>query len=539
MQPAALISVSDKSNLTTFAKDLSDLGYVILSTSGSKKALEAAGIPCVAIEDYTGQKEILDGRVKTLHPKIHAGILADRAKPEHVAQLAADKIHAIDLVIVNLYPFQQGLKSDTAAHPQKMVELIDIGGPTMIRAAAKNIGSVLPVCDPADYARVTAALRERVQAGTAVADAARSIPLALRRDLMVKVFSGMAEYDLAIAKYFSGVAIGDTTESFAAITRDLSQTSLSPVNGIVGTQTQTLRYGENPHQQAGLYSNLPAGERGWKQLQGKELSYNNLLDFDAMFRLMRSFPCNQAGAAIIKHLNPCGAALASSLEEALHLAKKGDPRSHFGGIIGFTQEVDASAAQAVAEDFAEIVVAPKFTSQALEAFSKKKNLRVIEVDLERALEAEVRTVLGGFLVQEADPQVCQLSAAQVVSSRHPTAVELQSLQFAWMLCAHVKSNAIVLVHDRMLVGAGAGQMSRIDSVEISVSKALMHGNPLQGAVAASDAFFPFPDSIQHLAKQGIKAVVAPSGSKRDEEVIATANELGLALLFTNERHFKH
>lgn len=512
-QKAALLSVSDRTGLEGFARTLQELGYVLLTTSGTAKFLSSVGIKSTLVEEYTGQKEILDGRVKTLHPKIHAGLLARRDDPNHMRQLEEDGILPIEVAAVNLYPFVQNLTSENAADPSRMIEFVDVGGPTMIRAAAKNHASVYPVIDPADYDRVAQALHR----------GASEEGKSLRRDLAVKVFTQLAFDSLEIAKYFSAVG---TEEKFPS------------VHGIVLQKTQSLRYGENPHQDGVFYTAVGAPEREWKQLHGKELSYNNLLDFDAALRIIAGFPSAVPTAVIIKHLNPCGAAMGSSLLEALRKAKRCDPRSHFGGIIAFNGKVDGDVAQEVKEDFAEVVIAPSYSSEALEILQRSKNLRIMTSGTP-ASRLEFRAAAGGFLVQEPDAEISEVATLDVVSSRRPTEQEVKDLQFAWMLCSHVKSNAITLAKDGLLVGVGAGQMSRVDSVELAIAKAKRHEHDLRGAVAASDAFFPFTDSIETLAAQGVTAVIAPSGAKRDADVVVTANRVNISLVFAQDRHFRH
>lgn len=521
---AALISVSDKTGLADFAKSLHNAGFKLLSTSGTKQHLIDNQIPVVAIEEYTGQKEILDGRVKTLHPKIHAGILAKAGNEKHFQQLAEDSIWPIDILIVNLYPFQQGLK-DTTKSFAEMVELIDIGGPTMIRAAAKNFGRVCVVSDPADYERVAAEL-----------EATGAVSEALRLELAAKVFTFTAQYDLAIARYMS--ARGEREEIG------------SVVEGVVLQKQQDLRYGENPAQKAGFYRRAFSEGPTWKQLGGKELSYNNLLDLDAALQLTRLLDkelVKDGGAGhncclsvIIKHLNPCGVAVASTLIDSVIKAKKCDPRSHFGGILGFNVEVDAEVAATIREDFCEIVVAPAYSEEALTILRSSKNLRIIEAPLKTEhARVEMRYVDGGVLIQESDPGPSHLREAKLVSKIAPNSQQLLDLQLAWSVCSQVKSNAIVIAKDGMVVGVGAGQMSRIDSVELALHKARTHKHDLAGAVVASDAFFPFPDSVETLAEAGVAAIVAPSGAKRDEDSVNAANKAEIALLFVGDRHFKH
>lgn len=528
MKKAALLSVSDRTGLEELAKALYNSGYELLATSGTTKHLSQCGIKTTPIEEYTGQPEILDGRVKTLHPKIHAGLLAKRSNPTHMAELEKEGILPIDVAVVNLYPFIQNLSSAAAEDPFKMVELVDIGGPTMIRAAAKNFTGVLPLIDPSDYPEVCRLLKDGDKS-----DPAKAFSLEFRQKLSVKVFSWIANYNLEIARYFSSVtAEGETLKA--------NSNSLTPsISGTVLKKEQELRYGENPHQKAAMYRNIGAGPNPWKQYQGKELSYNNFLDADAAFRLIKSFPQTKPCVAILKHLNPCGVAIEATLGEALKKAKLGDPRSHFGGVLAFNQKVDGPIAESVTEDFAEIVIAPAYDSKALEVFSKKKNLRVLEVDLNGSVGMDLRSVHGGVLMQEADPGSSSVQEAEVVTQRKPTQEELIDLDLAWKVCAHVKSNAITIAKNGMLLASGAGQMSRIDSLEVAFMKCRTHNHDTNGAVAASDAFFPFPDSIELLAAQGVRTIIAPSGSIKDKDVVAKANELGVALLFARDRHFKH
>ncbi len=523
MQRAALISVSDRAGIVEFGQGLTQLGFTLLTTSGSGKALSEAGISNIGIDDYTGQKEILDGRVKTLHPKIHAGLLARRDKPEHLQELTANGIMPIDVVAVNLYPFLEKVRTEAASSVEKMIEFIDIGGPTMIRAAAKNHAAVLPIIDPADYPKVLEFLHK--------GEGAAPESAAFRRYLASKVFTAIAHYDLEIAKYMAAVA------EYGSY--DPSKAGLGPVEGSVLLKEQALRYGENPHQAAAFYRPMGAPKRSWMQLNGKELSYNNLLDVDAALRIISSCPHTTAAAAIIKHANPCGAAVGTSAEEALRKAKQSDPRSHFGGILAFNTEVTTAVAQNIREDFAEVVIAPSYEPQALAVLQQAKNLRVLQITASALQNTELRSAVDGVLLQTRDEQTSAVHSLEVVSARRPNHVELEQLQFAWTLCANVKSNAIVLVHDGVLIGCGAGQMSRVDSVELAISKATTHGHVIQGAVAASDAFFPFPDGLETLAKAGVVAVIAPSGAKRDADVIETANRLGVGLLFAPDRHFRH
>ncbi len=533
MKKAALLSVSDRTGLLEFAKCLTECGFTLLATSGTTKFLKENGISTYPIEEYTGQKEILDGRVKTLHPKIHGGLLAKRDNPEHLKQLESEGIMPIDIAVINLYPFVQNLNSESAKDPAKMTELIDIGGPTMIRAAAKNFKHVLPVIDPKDYAEVSQYLR----AGGSNASKRSAADLELRRKLSAKVFTTLAHYNLEIAKYLTHVQF---TEQGAEV--DLSDAlSMGETAGIVLSRTQSLRYGENPHQKASLYRDLGAGTRSWEQLNGKELSYNNLLDFDAALKLIRSLSNGEPTACIIKHLNPCGAARGTTLLEALKRAKRGDPRSHFGGILAFSAAVTKEVADDIRGDFAEIVLAPAYEPEALAILQGNKNLRVIKVPVLPSKEPryEMRVVEGGVLIQEEDTSLSSVKEGEIVSSRPPSTQEASDLDFAWRVCSQVKSNSIALVKDGTLVGVGAGQMSRIDSVELAISKARTHEHDLRGAVCASDAFFPFPDSVETLAKAGVTAIIAPGGAKRDPETIEVAKKQSIALVFAKDRHFKH
>ncbi|MCB0339273.1 MAG: bifunctional phosphoribosylaminoimidazolecarboxamide formyltransferase/IMP cyclohydrolase, partial [Bdellovibrionales bacterium] len=467
------------------------------------------------IEEYTGQVEFLGGRVKTLHPKIHGGLLARRDESGHMNDLASQEILPIDVAVVNLYPFIENLKKAAAADPDAMVELIDIGGPAMIRAAAKNHRFVLPLIDPGDYPRVIREMREG------------EVSLDFRRELAAKVFATLANYNLEIARYFSGPAIKSSEDEF------------SRYDGLVLEKRQSLRYGENPHQKAAFYSRLNSKSSSWEQLSGKELSYNNLLDFDAALGLIRSFR-SKPSAVIVKHLNPCGVASSDSLISALQLAKLGDPRSHFGGIVAFNGTVDSEVAQELREGFVEIVLAPDFDPSALELLKKRKNLRIVKVDLNSQHSVfESRVVEGGVLWQERDSHITDVKDGVVVSKRKPTIQELEALNFAWIVCSHVKSNAIVLAKGTQIQAVGAGQMSRVDSAELAVAKARTHNNELIGSVVASDAFFPFPDSVELLLGAGATAIVAPGGASRDDDVIAAADKADAALIFMKERHFRH
>jgi phosphoribosylaminoimidazolecarboxamide formyltransferase/IMP cyclohydrolase len=539
MKRYALLSVSDRTGLAQFAAKLHKAGYSLLATSGTGKELDGAGLPWTSVESYAGLAELLDGRVKTLHPKIHGGILARRDNKSHQAQMKEADIAPIDVVVVNLYPFTDYVKTERAADPEQMVELVDVGGPTMIRAAAKNHRFVLPVIDPADYDLVSELL------GTETGG--DPFPLALRRRLAAKVFRTLSGYDGTIASYFEG----------PGSLEDGSQEAMESTDGLpleatlVFSKLSDLRYGENPHQSAALYrinNSSGAGRAGtlallsgtqWEQLGGKELSYNNMLDLDSALRLLSDLPKDSTAVAILKHLNPCGVAIGRDVTDAIQRAKQCDPRSHFGGVMVANREIDTLAAEEIREDFAELIIAPSFTEEALSVLRTSKNLRILKATVDTLGGYEVRSVAGAILVQEPDVLRTSPSGAELVSGRVPTDEEIADLGLAWRLVAHVKSNAIVLVKDGLLVGVGAGQMSRIDSIELAIKKALHHGHLLQGAVAASDAFFPFPDSIDALAEAGITCVVSPGGAKRDEDVRNRAKERGVSLFFAASRHFRH
>jgi len=526
MQKMALLSVSDQGGIADFARSLHTAGYTLLATSGTGKALASANVPFVSVESYTGLAELLDGRVKTLHPKIHGGILARRDQKHHLEQLEQGSIAPIDVVVVNLYPFTKYLESERAQNPEEMTELVDVGGPTMIRAAAKNHRFVLPVIDPADYSRIAKLLAQ---------GRGDPFPLELRRELAAKVFTALSAYDGAIGRYFA--SLGETVAS-------PQEKSFPPQVSLSLAKDADLRYGENPHQSAAVYrvtSSTVETLRGasWRQLGGKELSYNNMLDFDAGLRLLADLPGDQPAVAILKHLNPCGVATADSVSAAIERAKQCDPRSHFGGILVINREVDREAAEEIRGDFAEIVVAPKYSAEALQVLQTSKNLRILEVSMQQLSGYEMRTVAGSLLIQEPDVARSSITDSLRVTPRKATDDELADLDMAWRICSHVKSNAIVLVRGGLLIGVGAGQMSRIDSIELAIRKAKLHGHLLVGAVAASDAFFPFPDSIDALAAEGISCVVSPAGARRDDDVKAAATAKNVSLFFATDRHFRH
>jgi phosphoribosylaminoimidazolecarboxamide formyltransferase/IMP cyclohydrolase len=519
----AIISVSDKSGLAEFARDLNGAGVELYSTGGTRRHLEESGIPVKDIASYTGFPEMMEGRLKTLHPKVHGGILCRHDRDDDTAAMAEHDILAFPLVVVNLYPFEQ-----TVARPdvtdEEAIENIDIGGPTMIRAAAKNHEFTTVVTEPSQYEDVLQEIR---------ADGCTSHDL--RRRMAAAAFERTASYDRAIADYFARTADADDAES-----ADLpAQLNLSL------TRHAQLRYGENPHQQAALYRLPGAPDCNLvtaRQLNGKELSYNNLLDLDSALALVRMLPA--PGAVVMKHNNPCGAAAAESLVEATRKAFAGDPVSAFGSVLGFNQAVDAGTAECLAEPgkFVEAIVAPGFDADALEILTTKpkwkSNVRLIDAgefgDAPAALQ--FRNVEGGMLVQQSDCDVDHYGEWSVVTETQPTDQQVADLRFAWTLVRQVKSNAIVLCKDRALCGAGAGQMSRVDSVEISIKKA---ADRTAGCVLASDAFFPFPDSIESAAAAGVTAFVQPGGSKGDDDVIAACNTHGLPMIFTGRRHFKH
>ncbi|MBI4937809.1 MAG: bifunctional phosphoribosylaminoimidazolecarboxamide formyltransferase/IMP cyclohydrolase [Nitrosomonadales bacterium] len=515
----ALISVSDKTGVLEFAQGLHRLGVSILSTGGTAKLLAANGIPVTEVAEYTGFPEMLDGRVKTLQPKIHAGILARRDLPEHVATLAKHNIPGIDLVAVNLYPF-----SATVAKPdcslEDAIENIDIGGPTMVRAAAKNHPHVAVVTDPADYA----ALLAEIQANNGAVSGATCFSLAK------KAFSHTAAYDSAISNYLTAITAGGTKSAYPA------QINFN------FAKVQDMRYGENPHQSAAFYRDLnrvPGGIADYTQVQGKELSYNNVGDADAAWECVKTF--EQPACVIVKHANPCGVAVADSPLNAYRLAYATDTVSAFGGIIAFNRELDEDTASAITSNqFVEVIIAPGVSADALKVTAAKQNVRVLTVPLSGAHNHyDLKRVNGGLLVQTPDALNVQAAQLKVVTRAQPTPEQLQDLLFAWRVAKYVKSNAIVFCKNGQTVGVGAGQMSRVDSTRIAAIKAQNAGLSLAGSVVASDAFFPFRDGIDVLADAGAKAVAQPGGSMRDEEVIAAADEHGIAMVFTGYRHFRH
>ncbi|HUP23991.1 MAG TPA: bifunctional phosphoribosylaminoimidazolecarboxamide formyltransferase/IMP cyclohydrolase [Thermoanaerobaculia bacterium] len=510
----ALVSVSHKEGLVELARGLVDLGVEILSTGGTARHLQDAGVPVTPVEAVTGFPEILDGRVKTLHPAIHGGVLADRERSNHLAQLREHGIAPIDLVVVNLYPFQETAAREGARFTE-IVEMIDIGGPCLLRAAAKNHGGVAVVVDPGDYPQVLGALEE--SGGT--------VPLELRQRLALKAFRHTQGYDSAIADWLERTLQGTKEELPPRLRLDLSR-EITP------------RYGENPHQPAAVYRTAggPGLLGGLEQVQGKELSWNNLLDADAARRLVGLFA--EPAVVIVKHNNPCGVGRGEGLGEAYRRALECDPVSAFGSIVALNRDADGELAEAMRELFVEVVVAPGYEPDALRLYAAKKNLRVLRCPTftPGPAEIELRAVDGGYLAQRPDSEPEDPAAWRCVTRRTPTASERRALELAWSVSRHVKSNAIVLANEHQTVGIGAGQMSRVDSCRLAIEKARV---AVAGAAAASDAFFPFRDGLDLLGQAGVRAVVQPGGSVRDEELIAAADEQDLAMLFTGRRHFKH
>ena len=517
-QRQALISVSDKTGVLELAGALTKLGIRILSTGGTAKLLADAGIAVTEVADYTGFPEMLDGRVKTLHPKVHAGILARRDLPEHVAAMQREGIDNIDLVVVNLYPFQATIAKPGCTF-EDAIENIDIGGPTMVRAAAKNHAHVAIVTDPADYAGIVAELEA----------SGGSLSAQTRVTLAKKAFSHTAQYDGAISNYLTSLAADGTRQPFPA------RLNLSL------EKAQDLRYGENPHQHAAFYRDLApaAGSLAtYAQVQGKELSYNNIADADAAWECVRTF--DVPACVIVKHANPCGVAQAASSLDAYKLAFTTDPTSAFGGIIAFNRPVDGATAAEITKQFVEVVIAPAYTPEALATFAPKTNVRLLAVPLGAgANDFDMKRVGGGLLVQSPDARNVAPSELRVVTKKAPTPAQLADLIFAWRVAKFVKSNAIVFCGDSRTIGVGAGQMSRVDSARIAAIKAQNAGLTMAGSVVASDAFFPFRDGLDVVIDAGAVAVIQPGGSMRDDEVIAAADERGIAMVLTGVRHFRH
>jgi len=508
----ALLSVSDKSGIVELARALAALKVQLLSTGGTAQLLAKEGVPVTEVSAYTGFPEMLDGRVKTLHPKIHGGLLARRDDAAHLQAIRAAGIEAIDLLVVNLYPFQATV-ADPACRLEDAVENIDIGGPAMLRAGAKNHAGVAVVVDPADYAP----LLEEIRATGGVSDARRF-------ELATKAFAHTAAYDGAISSYLSGRG--------AEYPRVLN---------LQFSKLQDLRYGENPHQSAAFYRDaraLAGSLATCRQVQGKALSYNNIADADAAWECVKSFA--EPACVIVKHANPCGVAVGESLEAAYDKAFRTDPTSAFGGILAFNRALDEVTAAALSRQFAEVIIAPRIEPAALKALGKKENLRVLEIPLSHDPQAhDYKRVGGGLLVQSADVAVLQEKDLKIVTKKKPAGPQLKDLLFAWRVAKFVKSNAIVFCRDGMTLGVGAGQMSRVDSARIAALKAAGAKLDLTGSVVASDAFFPFRDGLDVVVDAGATAVIQPGGSVRDDEVIAAADERGVAMVFTGMRHFRH
>lgn len=525
----ALLSVTDKTGLVEFAQTLAGFGVELISTGGTARALREAGLTVKDISDLTGFPEMLDGRVKTLHPKVHGGLLYIRGNAEHEAAVREHQIQPIDMVVVNLYAFEK-----TAAQPGvafgHLIENIDIGGPSMVRSAAKNFEDVAIVTRVADYAALSSELKA----------SEGSLSRATRWQLAKQAFATTAAYDSAIANTLDQISEAPpASEPFAPQSQSDAPKALPSTLRINYGLAQSLRYGENPHQRAALYADGSGlGIAGAKQLQGKELSFNNLVDLDACWELARELkptPSDLPAVAIIKHTNPCGAATGATVLEAYKKALECDPVSAFGGVIGINEIVNGEAAEEIAKLFVEAIVAPGFTAEARERFAAKKNLRLVEIKPAPS-KPVVKQVSGGLLLQDADTGHIVESELKVATKRAPTAEEMRSLIFAWRVCKHVKSNAIVYARDGQTVGVGAGQMSRVDAARFGAMKAVL---PLKGTVAASDAFFPFPDGLEAIAEAGATAVIQPGGSMRDDVVIEAADKLGIAMVLTGMRHFRH
>lgn len=513
MKKRAIISVSDKTGAVDLAKELVGLGYEIVSTGGTFKAITQAGVQATYVTEITGFPEILEGRVKTLHPHVHGGILAKRT-PEHLEQLEKLGIVPIDLVVVNLYPFKQTIAKENVTL-EEAIENIDIGGPTMVRAAAKNYQSVTIVVNPSRYEQVIGELKSK-----------GAVSAELRLSLAAEAFAHTADYDTYIADYLAKVS-GEKVMFPKTI-------------AFRGEKIQELRYGENPHQKAAFYRE--PGETGpgigtARQIHGKELSFNNIVDLNAALAIVQEF--QQPAAVIIKHTNPCGTALGENIALAYEKAFQADPVSAFGGIVGLNQPVDKETAEKMIETFLEAIIAPAFSPEALEVLSKKANVRLLETgdtNREQETKIDIKKVSGGFLLQEEDQGAVKEADLQVVTQRKPTTEELQELMFSWKVVKHVKSNAIVVSKNRQIIGVGAGQMNRVGSANIAFEQA---GAKCDRAVLASDAFFPFRDTVDAAAKAGITAIIQPGGSMRDEDSIKACDEYGITMVFTGMRHFKH
>ena len=507
----ALVSVSDKTNLVPFVSSLVELGYEIISTGGTKKALEAAGIKTIGISEVTDFPEIMDGRVKTLHPKVHGALLCVRDNPDHVRQIEELGIQYIDLVCVNLYPFKETVQKPSVSH-EEIIENIDIGGPSMLRSASKNYKFIPVLCDPSDYDAVVKELRENGETS-----------LTTREYLAAKVFRHTASYDTMIASYLTERTGEKYPEKFT-ITFD---------------KVQELRYGENPHQSAAFYKgmNPQYSLTNAKQLHGKELSYNNIQDGNAAIEILKDFE-GQPAVVGLKHMNPCGVGIGKTIEEAWDKAYEADPVSIFGGIVAFNEPIHASVAEKLSKIFLEIIIAPAFDEDAFEILSKKKNIRLMQLDTSLEVNAryKVTNVNDGLLVQDIDDHKITAEDLRCVTNRKPTEEELEQLLFAWKVVKHVKSNAIVLVKDNMTIGVGAGQMNRVGAAKIAIEQA---GEKAKGSIMSSDAFFPMPDTVEEAVKAGVTAIIQPGGSIKDQLSIDVCNEHGIAMVYTGVRHFKH
>ncbi|GAB3043126.1 bifunctional phosphoribosylaminoimidazolecarboxamide formyltransferase/IMP cyclohydrolase [Virgibacillus ainsalahensis] len=510
MQKRALISVSNKEGITAFAKGLSELDYEIISTGGTLRVLKDSGIEAKAIDEITGFPEIMDGRVKTLHPNVHGGLLAKRSNENHMKQIEENDISPIDMVVVNLYPFKQTLEKEGVSNDE-IIENIDIGGPTMLRSAAKNFADVAVVVDPSDYGAVLKGLRED------------KFDVEQRKNLAAKVFRHTANYDALIAAYFAEETKEEFPETYT----------------VTYEKVQTLRYGENPHQEAAFYKSPLQTSMSLataKQLHGKELSYNNIQDANAALDILSEY--SEPATVAVKHMNPCGIGVSENLFQAFQKAYDADPISIFGGIVACNREIDSRTAEKLSEIFLEIVLAPGYSEEALEILTKKKNIRLMELNMndEKTAYHKLTTVKGGVLIQNNDNGEVTEDQLQVATKRQPTEKEVTDLQFAWKAVKHVKSNAIVLGKDNQTIGIGAGQMNRIGSANIAIEQA---GEKAKGSVLASDAFFPMPDTVEAAVKAGVTAIIQPGGSKRDQDSIDVCNEHGIAMVYTGIRHFKH
>ncbi|MFD1021033.1 bifunctional phosphoribosylaminoimidazolecarboxamide formyltransferase/IMP cyclohydrolase [Thalassobacillus hwangdonensis] len=506
----ALLSVSDKSGIAEFAQSLVELGYELISTGGTKKVIEEAGLPVMSISDITSFPEIMDGRVKTLHPAVHSGLLAKRNNPDHMEQLSDLEISTIDLVAVNLYPFKETIAKPDVTEADA-IENIDIGGPTMLRAAAKSFEDVVVVVDPADYQITVNALGEG------------ELSYEARRELAAKVFRHTAAYDAMIAGYFNELTEAEFPETYT----------------VTYEKKQDLRYGENPHQRAAFYKKSGAAGVSLadaEQLNGKELSYNNIQDANAALEIVLEF--SEPAAVAVKHMNPCGVGTGEGIYEAYQKAYEADSMSIFGGIVAVNREVDEQTALKMKEIFLEIIIAPAFSEAALEVLTQKKNLRLLKVDMTPSEGAahKLTSVVGGLLVQDLDKGTLEDVELQCVTEREPTQQEMEDLKLGWKAVKHVKSNAIVVAKADQTLGVGAGQMNRVGAAKIALEQA---GEKAQGAIMASDAFFPMPDTVETAAAAGIKAIIQPGGSKRDQDSIDACDKHGITMVFTGMRHFKH